>query len=420
VSLLFITLALLIGDSGSSAQVTVTKLDGTTFVGELSEWNEQGVAVETKSGKAPAATEELLSIRWPVAQSGGDVSPATVLVELTDGTAMPADQFRVTGSEAVLILPASVPSDHREQHIPTRHIAAARLQRLEPAAAEQWSEIRAQDFTSDVIVILKRNGQSLDYVEGVLRGVTEEKVEFELDGEKLRVDRSKVAGLVYFRADQKPQPEPACTVHSRTGLRANAVKTRLADGVVSLTTSGGVKLNWPLEDIRFADFSAGKILYLSDVEQASVVWTPLVGLPDTAQAAAKYGQPRRDQAAYGGPLTLATHESVPSTGSMQLQSYSKGLAVHSRTEMVFRLPSGYSQFLATAGIEPVTSTTGNVQLTIFGDDKLLFEANIAGSDQPREIELNVEGVKRLKLLVDFGRNLDTGDWLNLCDARLIK
>jgi hypothetical protein len=26
----------------------------------------------------------------------------------------------------------------------------------------------------------------------------------------------------------------------------------------------------------------------------------------------------------------------------------------------------------------------------------------------------------LKIVVDYGQNLDTGDWLNLCDARLIK
>ncbi len=88
--------------------------------------------------------------------------------------------------------------------------------------------------------------------------------------------------------------------------------------------------------------------------------------------------------------------------------------------MVYRLPPGFGRFTAVAGIEPATSTTGNVQLSIYGDDRPLFEAAISGQQPPREIELDIASVKRLKIVVDFGKNLDTGDWLNLCDARLVK
>jgi hypothetical protein len=103
-----------------------------------------------------------------------------------------------------------------------------------------------------------------------------------------------------------------------------------------------------------------------------------------------------------------------------LQIFSKGLALRSRSELNYRLPAGFGRFTAVAGIEPATSTTGNVQLSIYGDDQRLFEAAISGDEPPREIELDIGGVKRLKIIVDFGKNLDTGDWLNLCDARLVK
>jgi hypothetical protein len=88
--------------------------------------------------------------------------------------------------------------------------------------------------------------------------------------------------------------------------------------------------------------------------------------------------------------------------------------------MVYRLPAGFRRLSAIAGIDPATSASGNVRLQVYGDDRALLEADIAGNEPPRTIDLDIAGVKRLKLVVDYGQNLDTGDWLNLCDARIIK
>jgi hypothetical protein len=49
-----------------------------------------------------------------------------------------------------------------------------------------------------------------------------------------------------------------------------------------------------------------------------------------------------------------------------------------------------------------------------------LSADVKGTDPPRAIDVDVEGVKRLKIVVDYGKNLDTGDWLNLCDLRIVK
>jgi hypothetical protein len=103
-----------------------------------------------------------------------------------------------------------------------------------------------------------------------------------------------------------------------------------------------------------------------------------------------------------------------------MQTYAKGLAIRSRTELVYRLPGGFRRLNAVAGIDPASSASGNVRLEIFGDDRLLLQTEVAGTDAPHDIDLDVEGIKRLRIVVDFGGNLDTGDWLNLCDARLVK
>jgi hypothetical protein len=102
------------------------------------------------------------------------------------------------------------------------------------------------------------------------------------------------------------------------------------------------------------------------------------------------------------------------------KTFSKGLALRSRTEITYRLPPRYQRFMAIAGIEPATTTAGHVRLSIFGDDRALLETEVTGDQPPHPIQLDISNVKRLKILVDFGQNLDTGDWLNLCDARIAK
>jgi hypothetical protein len=271
-----------------------------------------------------------------------------------------------------------------------------------------------------VLVVFKRDGKSVDYVEGVLGDVTSDKIEFQLDGDSLRVDRAKAAGFIYYRKGDDNQREANCAVHGRSGLHANTASVRLSDGNLHLTTVAGAEFDWPLGDVNFADFSAGKIAYLSDIEQSTVRWTPLLVLPPGSELAAKYGQPRSDRSAFGGPLTLVFRDGSSPVGVFQRNTFGKGLAIRSRTEMTFRLPAAFSRFVATAGIDPASSSTGSVRLVISGNDKPLLDAVVSGDQPPREIDLDIAGVKRLKIVVDYGDNLDTGDWINLCDARVIK
>jgi hypothetical protein len=145
--------------------------------------------------------------------------------------------------------------------------------------------------------------------------------------------------------------------------------------------------------------------------------TPLIASPAGASLSGKYLEPRRDQSAYGGPLMLGP--SNDSSGVV-IRTFNKGLAVRSRTELVYRLPAGYRRLNSIVGIDPATRANGKVRLEVFGDDRPLFEADLAGADAPRELNVDIDGVKRLKLIVDYGDNLDTGDWLNLCDLRISK
>jgi hypothetical protein len=405
----------------TAAEVSATRLDGTTAAGNLQQWGDDELKLATPTGDQPIATNQLISLRWPPAANSTPAGEkATGTVELIDGTILPIKTIHVEKSDASLALAAADAADGKPLILPIAQIAVIRLRQLDGSLATQWDEMRRQNLANDVIAVLKKDGTTLDYAEGVVGNISDDKVDFKLDGETQRVDRAKIAGAIYYRPDRRLKEEPKASIQGRSGLRVNAAHLVLKDSRLELTTATGVKLSWPVSDISLADFSSGKLMYLSDIEPASATTTAFVGLPASATLAAEYGKYRRDKSAFGGPLSLLMREGESVATQAASRTFSKGLALRSRAEIVYRLPAGFQRFIAIAGIDPATTSTGNVRLAIFGDDRVLVETEITGDQAPQPIQLDIANVKRLKIVVDYGQNIDTGDWLNLCDARIAK
>jgi hypothetical protein len=254
----------------------------------------------------------------------------------------------------------------------------------------------------------------------VLGDITPEKIAFELDGDAVKVDRKKVAGFIYFRRENTDAPKPRCVVQGHSGMSANVATMRLAGANLHIKTTVSAEFDWPLDDISVADYSAGKLAYLSDLEPASMKATPLIAQPVAATSAVKNLEPHRDQSANGGPLTLIVPTSAGEPTNSEVKSFAKGLAIRSRTELIYRLPAGYRRLNAVAGIDPLNRSYGNVRLEIYGDDQPLMSADVAGNEPPTNVDVEIAGVKRLKIVVDYGANQGWGDWLNLCDLKVVK
>jgi hypothetical protein len=404
---------------GAGDNVTATTLDGASLTGKLYAWTDHEVKLVNADGEQTIRAAELLSLQW---SPHPPLATKTPRIELVDGTIFPIDDYVTQSNEARVTLHGDFLSDKKQLAVPVKTVAGVVLKEIEGKLAKQWDEIRGQEFVSDVLVIRKQEN-SLDYIEGVVGDVSAAKVKFTLDGQSIEVARGKVAGMSYYRGDGAnniAEKYPLCVLHGREGLRAKASRLELADGQLLLTTTGGLKLAWPLGDICLADFTAGKVVFLSDLEPISETWTSLVGLPKSLEMAGGYGRPRRDGSAFGGLLGVQFPGDQATSTTAREQTFTKGLALRSRTEIVFQLPRGFRQFHAIAGIEPQTSASGDVMLTLDGDGRRLLEIQVAGDQLPQDIELDIAGVKKLTIVVDYGKNLDTGDWLNLCNARIVK
>jgi hypothetical protein len=375
--------------------------EGTSVVGSLIELTPQRAVLETPQGKVELDLAKLLYLLPKDApETAPPAASPTVWVELVDGSTLAAVQYAVEADRAKITL-----TDGEILAAPVKAIGNVRLQPETPKTASEWSRILGLKAEGDVLVV--RNGESVDYHQGVLRDIADDAVKFEMDGDLLPIKRAKIFGFAYRHAGSEEQSPPLGFILDRGGSRWAVAKFALGEKL-AWTTPGGVKFERPLAEIKSLDFSLGKVQYLSDLKPESVIWTPFFGQSQVSPTLERFYAPRMDRNFDSNPLQL------------KKTVYSKGLALHSRTEIVYRLPDACGRFKAVAGIDDAVAPKGNVRLSIRGDDRALFDAAISGREPPHQIDLDITGVRRLTILVDYGDTFGAGDHLILGNARIYK
>lgn len=374
-------------------------LDGQSTQGVLKSASAREIVLETDAGDVTLPVEKLATL----APAGAKPSAAAGVVEvgLVDGTTLAVNEYSTKDGQATLKLSADA------LEVPTRSIHWVRLTPLaEPKLQKQWAEITESKPTGDLLVV--RKNDALDFLEGIVRSLDKATCQFELDGEVIPVKREKITGIVYAAAKGDQLPESFGTLILAGGSRLPLHSLTLDGENLAIETPAGVKLTVAIADTLRFDFSGGKIAYLSDLEPESAQFTPLVGFAEPPQALLGYFEYRRDQGFDESPLKLDGRE------------FRKGLALASRTELVYRLPDTFRVFRATVGIDDTTRESGSVRLSIKGDGKPLWEGEVRGTEPAKQLELEVGGVRRIEILADYGEGLDVGDRLDLGDAHVTK
>ncbi|MBI9018104.1 MAG: NPCBM/NEW2 domain-containing protein [Phycisphaerae bacterium] len=103
------------------------------------------------------------------------------------------------------------------------------------------------------------------------------------------------------------------------------------------------------------------------------------------------------------------------------QSYDKGISVKSNSELVFKLDGSFDKLSGHVGMDDEVGDKGSVIFRVYADGKLVFESpEMTGENVKQLMELNIKGVKELKLILNDlgdGSENDHGDWI---DAKLIR
>jgi hypothetical protein len=374
-------------------------LDDRTVVGPLVELTPQRLTVAAKSGRVSIPTANLLTLLPKEKPPAAGVP--TIVVQLADGSVIQGRQYVSDASRARITLVGGEVVETPAEIV--NMVLFGALQTAELKA--DWSRLTSRKTDADLLIV--RSGSGLDYQKGVLHDVTEEVVRFDLDGKILPAKRAKVFGFAYHHGAAAAMPPAICRITDAAGSFWQVRSLSLGEKL-QWTTPAGASVSQPCENVARIDFSAGKLLYLSDLKPDSIAWTPYFGVREPPPAIKRFYAPRFDRGFDSPVLRLGRVD------------YQKGIALRSRTELVYRLPERFSRFLAVAGIADAVRPDGKVRLVVRGDNKVLLEAVFSGSDKPRPIDLDVAGVRRLTILADFEDRINRADHLLLCNARVSK
>lgn len=170
--------------------------------------------------------------------------------------------------------------------------------------------------------------------------------------------------------------------------------------VLIVDASFGSRLTIPTQQIAHVRFTSPRIVYLSELDPVAIHSEGITQSPWPV---------RMDRNASNGPIMLdgRVHE--------------KGIGMHARAWIDFDINSEFVDLLATIGIDDAVRPNGEVVFRVIGDDRTLFDSGtVTGWDAPRSIRVDVRGIQRLRLMADYGAELDLGSHADWADARLIR
>lgn len=258
-------------------------------------------------------------------------------------------------------------------------------------------------------VVYRRGRGDADRVSGTCTQIGKDALALASDVGNISFKPTDLLGIVLATADVEPFPiGRAVDVDlSPSGLlRARIVS--LSSGSVVLETHFKERIELEPSRIARLRMRSDRFQYLSDLQPSAVVETPFLGTGDDFLF--PY---RRDLSVSGKPLFV---------GGVH---YGKGLGMHSRSRLEWKLAEAYATFECGAGIcDEVLGfgTEGSVVLRIFTDGEKAFESAVIRGGKPAIVvpPIPLAGKKTLAIEFDFADHGDVGDRAALLDPLLVR
>lgn len=274
-------------------------------------------------------------------------------------------------------------------------------------------DMATTDSASDVLVVKRREGGYAP-VEGVVVELNSEGVRFALeadDGAKpVEAPWARIGGIRFFRKNETNSDVAPAVLRLVDGGRIAADKVRYADG----------RLSWregeaPVEAVASLDLSGDRVIGVSGLKLLNSKWTPYFSTEGKGYSF--------DESLLGGPLALRYPDrrapGVWPAVAVERQFVS-GVALRSRGELRLELPGGVQRVRGVVGLDPDAALGGAAEVRVMADDKTLWSGAIDGETAPVTIDEPLASTKTLTLQVDYGDNLDAGDFVNFCELRVIR
>jgi len=401
----------------AAAEISFEKIDGSRHTATVKSLDSNELLINVTGNEEAISTAQILSLATPIAAGQPDPTAQPLdthldterscLMYTSDGSRMIAKKFLIAEG-SVSISDAGLTTTEGSVSFPAKNLQSVVLQGQRLVLLQKsWDELVAARGNLDLLVVEKDG--FLDYYEGIVTSVTATRVEFDIDEEVIPVKRSKVFGIIFRnRPRGLAKAEVIGKYRDGSGELLNLTALSMDRETLRVTSPLGFTITHKLTDPFRLDFSVGKLVYLGDIAYDDFSWNSALGAEQLFDTLSQARQLQKNIGLTGNPLSLDG------------KTYKKGVAMQSKSRVAWRLQDKFSRLKATVGIDDAVRPGGNLIFRIFGDNKMLHESQITGQEQAKALDLDITGVQRIIIEVDYGEALNIADHLNLVNLRLVK
>lgn len=274
-------------------------------------------------------------------------------------------------------------------------IAVDRLAALAAPGIAAPMQFRLPESVGEALFVRAKVG--FDTVAGSLHQFGEQGVRFQPSGSDApRWYRPDEFAALRLRDAVAREDKPSATLLTRVGDSVGIATGKWTRDGVSCELEGGTRITLHFADLAGLAFHRD-VVHLSDLTPAVVEESGFDG---------EVVHPfRRDQNVLGGPLVTAG------------RSVSKGLGVHSRSKLSFRVPDGCAHFCARVGFDDGAAALGlepRADVEVLVGDRVVFsKKGLAAGQVPASTGLvPVRTGDLVTLVVEPGAGRDVGDRVN--------
>jgi hypothetical protein len=368
----------------SALSVSVKTNSGEKIEGDLVGFTADVVQIDAAGLTREFPFDELMSLT-PTSSKAG--TGPTFRVTLVGGSRIAAQDLALLESELVI-----EPRRQQALRVPVKQVKAIRFRAANTATDPKWLGIVAKESRGDTLVI-RRGDNRLDPQYGIVEGIADGKVMFDLDGDKVKAPIEKLEGIVFgaARASVQDANVRVTDVYGSEWL-VDSILPSQGDQPLTMRISDSLSHPLPLEQIKSIRWSGGLVL-LAQQEPASNTTKPFFQTKLDSSLVEKFFAPK----------AIAGEDLIASGGS----------------SIEYRIDPGYETFAGTVHRLDSVRNGSSLKVLIRLDGQTVWEQELVDAE-PRGFELPLGSARRLAMMIDNGNDGDLGDTVRIVRPRFTK